>query len=225
MLEIDGHDVSLQDPNWQAGVRAASVGYITRFAVFEFPRNSTEIAKRAELERTIKCFAANLAKHEDVDQLMQAMVKKGYDADLVNEVESISTIAFGRSMFEQMGVEYSPVVIRARRDGRIQTNVPLLSLPAYTRALALAPKLRETMSEDDFQSLCLYNAESHAILQALESAGDQLDMTQMKMYPCVVPDRGVSDQTMQAALDMLNQMVQQSVAEEKAKKKPWWKFW
>src|SRR5262249_2919211 len=53
-LEVDGHDVSYQDPNWPADVRGPEVGYVTRFAVFEFPRNSTEIRLRAEVERTIR---------------------------------------------------------------------------------------------------------------------------------------------------------------------------
>jgi hypothetical protein len=78
------------------------------------------------------------------------------------------------------------------------------------------------MSNDDFQSLCLYNAESHAILQALEASGDKADLSQMTMYPCVVPERGVSDQTMDTALAALHSFVEQN---RPAAKKPWWKFW
>jgi hypothetical protein len=221
-LEIDGHDVAHQDPDWPAGVRTAEVGYLTRFAVFEFPRNSAEIARRAELERTIRHFAENYAKYENIDNLLEEMVRQGFDADLVKETESISTIAFGRIFFERHGVAYAPTVIRARRDGRVEADVPLMSLPAYTRARAIAAKLRETMPEKEFQALCLYNAESHAILQALENVGDKLDLTQMKMYPCVVPDQGVSDETMDRALATLQQMVERN---RQAKKKPWWKFW
>jgi hypothetical protein len=195
---------------------------VTRFAVFEFPRNSTEIPLRAELERTIRHFAENFSKYDSVDRLMQEMVNQGFDPDLVHETESISTIAFGRMLFEQHGVQYSSTVIRARRDGRIQSDVSLMSIPAYSRARALAVRLRETMPQDDFQALCLYNAESNAILKAMESAGDKLDLTQMKMYPCVVPDRGVSDQTMDAAIATLNALVERN---RPAKRKPWWKFW
>ncbi len=221
-LEIDGHDVSHHDPDWSAGIRGPDFGYLTRFAVFEFPRNSTEIPLRAELERTIRYFAENFSKYDSADRLMQEMVSQGFDPNLVDEVESISTIAFGRTLFEQHGVQYSSTVIRARRDGRVQADVPLMSIPAYSRARALAVQLRETMPKDDFQSLCLYNAESNAILKAMEAAGDQLDLTKMKMYPCVVPDRGVSDQTMDAALATLNELVKR---ERSTKKKPWWKFW
>jgi hypothetical protein len=153
---------------------------------------------------------------------MEDMVRQGFDADLVHETESISTIAFGRTLFEHLGVQYSPLVIRARRDGQVQPDVPLMSIPAYTRARALAVQLRETMSQDDFLALCAYNAESHAIMQAMDAEGDKLDLTQMTMFPCVVPERGVSSQTMDAALALLHRMVDQSSA---AKKKPWWKFW
>jgi hypothetical protein len=37
-----------------------------------------------------------------------------------------------------------------------------------------------------------------------------------------VPDRGVGQQTMDAALAMLKAMVERSCS---TKKKPWWKFW
>jgi hypothetical protein len=221
-LEIDGHDVSHHDPDWPAGVRGPDFGYVTRFAVFEFPPNSTEIPRRAELERTIRYFAENFSKYDSVDRLMQEMVNQGFDPDFVHETESIATIAFGRTLFEQHGVQYSSTVIRARRDGRVQAGVPLMSIPAYSRARALAVRLRETMPSDDFQSLCLYNAESNAILKAMEAGGDQLDLTKLKMYPCVVPDRGVSGQTMDAAMATLNDLVERN---RSAKKKPWWKFW
>lgn len=97
-----------------------------------------------------------------------------------------------------------------------------MSLPAYTRARAIFPRLRQSMSEEELQHLCLYNAESHAILQALESQGDKVDLSSIKTFPGVVPDRGVSNRTMDAAIAVLNSMVRQKPA---MKKKPWWKFW
>jgi hypothetical protein len=221
-LEVDGHEVSYQDPDWPAGVPGPNGGYLTRFAVFEFPLNSTEIPRRAELERTIRYFAENYSKYKSIDPLMQEMVDQGFDPDLVHETESISTIAFGRTLFQEHGIRYSPTIIRALRDGHVQTDVPLMSIPAYTRARALAVQLRETMPKENFQALCLYNAESNVIVQAMEAAGDQLDLAKIKMYPCVVPDRGVSDQTMDAAIATLNALVERNRSTEK---KPWWRFW
>lgn len=222
-LEIDGHDVSHHDPDWPAGVPAREFGYVTRFAVFEFPRNSAEVARRAELERTIRHFAENFASYPSVDRLMAAMVEQGFDPDLVHQAESISTIAFGRTFFEPHGAQYASTIIRARRDGRVEAEVPLMSLPAYSRARALAVRLRETMPPEAFQALCFYNAESNALLQAIEAAGGKPDLTRMQLFPCVVPDRGVSDQTMQAALAALNDLIARN--RPAAKKKPWWKFW
>lgn len=221
-LEIDGHDVSYHDPQWPAGVPGPDFGYLMRFAVFEFPRNSQEIRRRVELERTIRYFAEHYSKYDNVDQLMAAMANQGFQPELVHETESISTIAFGRSLFEQLGVKYSPTIIRARNDGQIETDVPLMSIPAYTRARALAFQLRETMSREDYQNLCCYNAESQVLLQVMEAKGDDGDLSGMKMYPCVVPDQHVSQQTMDAALEILNRIVERNRA---AKKRPWWKFW
>ena len=37
------------------------------------------------------------------------------------------------------------------------------------------------MPKEDFQSLCLYNAESNAILKAREAAGEKLDLSKIKI--------------------------------------------
>lgn len=222
-LELNGHEVSLSDRNWPAGHAAPDYGYLTLFAVFEFAEES-HLRKRAELDRTLRHFAKNFHRHESVDQLMEEMVNDGFDADVVHETEAISTIAFGRFLFEEHGVQYSSTIIRARRDGRIETDVPLMSLPAYSRARALAPELITGMLKQDYQSLCLYNAESHAILQALEGQPEDYDLSQLTMYPCVVPDRGVSDATMNAALAKLDSMLDQNCTPAPPKKTRW-KFW
>ena len=224
-MEIDGHDVSHCDLHWPAGIQPKQVGYVTRFAVFEFPRNSREIARRAELERTILHFAANYAKYAEIDELMTVMEKEGFDPELVHEVESFSTIAFGRALFEPLGAQYCQTVIRARRDGRLEKDVPLMTIPAFTRARALVSRLGETMPLEQFQALAMYNAESHVLAQVLETEGDQADLTQIQMFPLIVPDRGVSQETMEAGMALLHKMIEDYRAMLKSKKKPWWKFW
>jgi len=220
-LEIDGHEVSHHDPDWPAGVLGPDFGYMIRFAVFEFMRNS-QMRARTDQDGTIRHFAENFSRHDSVDELMAAMIEQGFDPDLVHEAESISTIAFSRNLFEQHGVQFSPTIIRARRDGRVETDVPLMSIPSYSRARALAAELRETMKPDDFQSLCIYNAEAQAILKAIEAGGDKVDLTRIKMFPCVVPERGASKQTMELAVAKLNEMANQN---RTPPKKPRWKFW
>jgi len=59
-------------------------------------------------------------------------------------------------------------------------------------------------------SLCLYHAESNGILKAMEAEGDKIDLTKIRMYPCVVPDRGVSDQTWNAAIAEMNEMLERN---------------
>ena len=221
-LEIDGHDVSHRDPDWPAGVTSSKAGYLTRFAVFELPPG--EVERRAELDRTIRHFAAHYPRSGSADELMEEMVRQGFDPDLVHETESISTIAFGRVLFEERGVSYPSTIIRARDDGRVEADVPLLSIPAYSRARALAPQIQQALKPDDFTSLCVYSAESHAILQAMEGSEKELDLAGLTLYPCVVPDREVSRETMDAALHLLQRMVARP-SPEPPPAKPWWKVW
>jgi hypothetical protein len=224
-LEVDGHDVSHHDPDWPADVRGPDSGFQMRFAVFEFPRDSPELVRRAELERTIRHFAADFSRYDSIDRLKDAMVSEGFDPDLIHETESISTIAFGRTFFEPLGLQYQPTVIRARRDGRVETDVPLMSIPAYTRALALAAQLRETMTPDDFQKLCLYNAESVSIMMtvnAINAAGAKVDPARIRMYPPIASDCDVSDETMDAAVAVVQNLMARNRAA--GRKKTWWKF-
>lgn len=229
-LEIDGHDVSHRDPDWPAGVASSSSGYLTRFAVFEL--SPEEVERRAGLDRTILHFAEHYPRSASAHELMEEMVRQGFDPDLVHETESISTIAFGRYFFEDRGVSYPPTIIRARGDGRVQADVPLLSIPAYSRARALAPRLEQVMERDGFTDLCVYSAESNAILNAMEAEPD-LDLAGLTLFPCVVPDRDVSDETMDAALHLQQQMVApkrpatppETKSPAPPPAKPWWKVW
>jgi hypothetical protein len=229
-LEIDGHDVSHRDPDWPAGVAVSGGGYVTRFAVFEL--SPGEVERRAELDRTILHFAGHYPRSGSADALMEEMVRQGFDPDLVHEAESVSTIAFGRLLFEDRGVSYAPTITRARADGRIEVDVPLLSIPAYSRARALAPRLRQALTPDDFTTLCVYSAESNAILNAMEGS-ENVDLAGFTLHPCVVPDREVPHETMDAALHLLQRMVDRHRPAPPPEKqgsapparKPWWKVW
>lgn len=219
-MEIGGHDILHTDADWPAGVASSAAGYLTRFAVFEL--SPAEIARRGELDRTILHFAGHYAGGGFTDELVEEMVRQGFDPDLVHETEMISTIAFGRHFFEPRGVVYPPTIIRARADGRVEADVPLLSLPAYTRARALAPRLEQTLAPDDFVSLCCHSAESGAILKAMESDGD-VDLTALTFAPCAVPDRDASPETMDAALRLQQRGMDERLPAPPVK--PWWKLW
>lgn len=220
-LEIDGHEVSHSDPDWPAGVTGPEVGYLVRYAVFEFPKNSNQLTQRAELERTIHYFIDHFHKYEYTETLLEEMAEKGFDPDLSHEVESISTIAFGRMYFEGHGVEFATTVIRARESGEVEVDIPIMSLPAYSRARAIAAERFESMPEEQLQALCLYSAESQAILSAFEDEGENLDLSSLNLFPCVIPDRNVSQTTMDLAMARLHEMLEA----DRPAKKPWWKFW
>jgi hypothetical protein len=221
-LEVDGHDVYYHEDAWPAGVEGPESGYFIRFVVFEYPRNSREIARRSELERAIRYFAEHYCDHEILEPLLEDMIRQGFNAELVDEVESFSTIAFGRYLFESYGVNYPSSFIWARRNGNIEMDIPLMSMPAYARARVITAQLCATMPADQFRTLCMYSAESQVILNAMNAEGDKLDFSKITMFPCVVPEHGVSRQTMDAAIEKMNDLVKRK---HLVKKKSWWKFW
>jgi|GEM_PF-2335556 len=222
-LEIDGHDVSHSDPNWPAGIDAPAAGYVLRYAVFEFPRNSKEITRRAELERTIRRFIQLTHTAESKEALMAQLDEEGFDPELSHEVESISSLAFGRLFFERHGIQYPTTIIRALENGEVETDVPLMSLPAFSRGRAVLAQMAESLSEEEYQSACFWSAESSGILQIFEAHPD-IDLSNVTLYPCMVPDRNASDETIDAALATLQRIADEEESAEQPSK-PWWKFW
>lgn len=221
-LEMDGHAVSHCDADWPAGVTSDAAGYLTRFAVFEF--TPEEVGRRAELDRAIRHFAGRFGGSGSVDALVDGMVRDGFDPHAVHDIETVSILAFGRSLFEDRGAIYPPTIIRARADGRVEADVPLLPIPAYGRARALFPELQQTLSRDDLASLCLYGPESGTILKAMEELGSDVDLASLVLYPCVFPDREATQETVDAAVHLLHQMIEGDRPRPPAKK-PWWKVW
>lgn len=222
-LEIDGHDVAHHESDWPADAEIGGFGYFTRFAVFELAEDSAEFRQRTELERTIHAFATSYSPGLDMNRHLQTLAAQGFDSDVLYDIENFGTMAFGRVLFEPVGIEYPSFVTRARRDGRVETGVPLMSVPAYNRGRAIAGALRATMPEQAFQALGLISAESHAIVKAMESMGHKFEPSEIRLLPCVVPDRGVSNATMRAALRTLDAPAA-SRGEQSAKKTSWWRF-
>jgi hypothetical protein len=97
-----------------------------------------------------------------------------------------------------------------------------MGIPAYSRARALAPQIRETMPEPEFRSIALDSTESDVILQAIEATGGKADLSGLTIYPSVEPEPGASQETIDAANAILNAIVERS---RPARKRPWWKFW
>lgn len=89
------------------------------------------------------------------------------------------------------------------------------------------------MSAEEFQSICLYHAESNAILAAIDDRGESRDLSGLRLFPSVIPDRDVGQRTMEQALALLNSRVERSYpsldsipdAVTGSRKKPWWKLW
>ncbi|HEU4455106.1 MAG TPA: hypothetical protein VFR81_18730, partial [Longimicrobium sp.] len=92
--------------------------------------------------------------------------------------------------------------------------------------------IRQVLTPDDFTTLGAYSAESNALLNAMEGSG-KVDLSGFTLYPCVVPDRDAPQETMDAALHLLQQMIDRGrpapPPEEPSPappaSKPWWKVW
>jgi hypothetical protein len=60
------------------------------------------------------------------------------------------------------------------------------------------------------------------ILQAIEASDNDIDMSTCTLHSTVVPELGVSDQTMNEALATLNPPTERK---RPSRMKAWWKFW
>jgi len=219
-LEVDGHEVSHVENDWQAGVPVQKgLLSIVRYAVFEFPANSKRLKVRAALDQTIECFIKKASKFDNIDALTQEMEKEGYHPQLIYQVKNISTLAFGRMFFEPRGAQYSPFVTRIRKDGQIQRNVPIMSIPAYNRGRAVLARLESELTEETVQSVCLISPESGAILQALDSGVNSFDG--MVFSPSIVADRECSQECLEHAYANLQELQGSEMGQ---KKKPWWRL-
>ncbi len=223
-IEVDGHDASYEDSSWLKKIDNAEITYATRFAVFEFASDSDSLKRRAEIDRGIRHFATRLSEFDSREKLLEDMVGAGIDPDLAHEIETIGSLAFGRKLFEPQGVRFSPTVIRARRDGTIEEDVALMSIPTFARASALASELLAALTPEQGQELCCYGAESNAILQAIQAQGEGVDLQQLyaeiEFQPSVIPDRGVSAATITKAF--VAQSNQKEVPPPESHT-PWWK--
>jgi len=219
-LEVDGHEVSHVENDWQAGVPVQNgLLSIVRYAVFEFPANSKRLKVRAALDQTIECFIKKASKFDNIDALTLEMEKEGYHPQLIYQVKNVSTLAFGRMFFEPRGAQYSPFVTRIRKDGQIQRNVPIMSIPAYNRGRAVLARLESELAEETVQSVCLISPESGAILQALDSGVNSFDG--MVFSPSIVADRECSQECLEHAYANLQELQGSEMGQ---KKKPWWRL-
>lgn len=168
---------------------------------------SSDMSAAKCLDDAILYFALRYPSCESLEVLQDDMLhKQRFDPNHIHQVTHISTIAWGRFLFQNLGIKYSNTIIRARDDGSVEPDVDLGSLPAYTRAMALVDKIQNSLSRHAFRVLCMYNAESRAIVRAMKALGQSLDLREITMYPVVVPDLHVQKETVQRAFDVVNRL-------------------
>jgi hypothetical protein len=171
--------------------------------------SSSDMSAAKSLDDAILYFALRYPSCESMEVLQNDMLHhQCFDPEHIHQVTHISTIAWGRFLFQDMGIKYPKTIIRARDDGSVEPDVDLDSLPAYARAMALVDKIQRTLSRHAFRVLCMYNAESRAIVRAIKALGQGLDLREITMYPVVVPDLHVHKETVQRAFDVVNRLRQ-----------------
>lgn len=168
---------------------------------------SRDVSAAKSLDDAILYFALRYPSCESLEVLQDDMLhNQCFDTDQVHQVIHISTIAWGRYLFQNLEIKYPKTIIRARDDGSVEPDVDLGSLPAYTRAMALVDKIQASLSRHAFRVLCMFNAESRAIVRAMKALGQSLDLREITMYPVVVPDLHVQKETVQRAFDVVDRL-------------------
>lgn len=219
-MELDGHGVSVKSRHWPADVPNDAAGYTTRFVVVETP-DEQFIQSRQALDDAIEAWLRRYHEFHDADKLIDALARDGHDRAVLEDIEKFGTIAFSRTVFGPLGIDYPETFVRVRGDD-IETDVPLAAQPAFNRGLAAFARLTQIVPWEHLQAAAMYNAESNVINQVADQVGKDFDFSTLKLKPSVVPDRNATN----AAIDRAVAMMQgKSTTSASERKRPWWKFW
>ena len=227
-LEVDGHEVSHVEHDWPTGTAAPNHGSIVRYAVFAFPKDSGFLEARSNLDRAIKAFIRILANLGEGEDPVQAMREQGFSHHLIDQVDTISAVAFGRLYFESAGLHYQPDAIRIRRNGKHEILVPLMGYPAYNRGRAIVARMVSKLSEEKQQAVCLYGNESTPIIHLITQG---TDVCQLALPHCLIVELGCSDEQMAEGMALREKYFAEIQANHASKMaacqpaKPWWQFW
>ena len=156
------------------------------------------------------------------------MREQGFSHHLIDQVDTISAVAFGRLYFESTGLHYQPDAIRIRRNGKHEILVPLMGYPAYNRGRAIVARMVSKLSEEKRQAVCLYGNESYTIIQLIAQG---TDVRQLALPHCLIVELGCSDEQMAEGMALRKKYFAEIQANHAIKTdackpaKPWWQFW
>ena len=130
----------------------------------------------------IKAFIRILANLGEGEDPVQKMREQSFPHHLIDQVDTISAVAFGRLYFESAGLHYQPDAIRIRRNGKHEILVPLMGYPAYNRGRAIVARMVSKLSEEKQQAVCLYGNESTPIIHLITQGTDVRQLA----LPCLL---------------------------------------
>jgi len=226
-LEVDGHEVSHTEHDWPVGSAAPNVGSIVRYAVFAFSKDSGVIESRSNLDQAIEAFIRIIVDLNENDEPVQKMHEQGFPHYLIDQVDTISAVAFGRMYFEAAGLHYQPDAIRIRRNGKHEILVPLMGYPAYNRGRAILARMASEISEERQQAIGLYCNESYPIYQLMAQG---TDVSQIALPHCLIVELGCSDEQIEEGMALRKKHFAQIEANHvnttaAGPTQPWWQFW
>lgn len=226
-LEIDGHAASHADPHWESGPMAPTEPVIcTRFAVFHYADQPDFVRARQTLDDAIRAFVKVFQQDPEAGSAAaeRFLVEHGVAADVADRVRVFAPMAFARLFLAELGARLPDDYTRISAEGELIEGLRLMNEPAFARSSVLAREFASTHElVEGLQRAAMFSSEAQVLNDALLA---KQDPKKLSLLPSLVPDPGVSDETLQWAIKMLEARAQEEASKPaKRRKKDAVRFW
>lgn len=139
--------------------------------------------------------------HQDIDILVSKLMELGLTEQKANEVVWFTSIAFGRTLLNGSGIEFSDVYLVFNSRGKVIQEGLLSENETYQAAEVVALALYA--NQDLFLNIALISSEINSVNQALESGITMEDLRGSKLFPVGVFSETISDHNLQRAFEVI----------------------
>ncbi|MCA9059351.1 MAG: hypothetical protein KDA85_12665, partial [Planctomycetaceae bacterium] len=140
-LEVDGHRASFQDRNWQGPPITGSQSIVSQFALFHFTDTPKWSDQRERLDTDIRDFVVSFAECRDTYVAGDRLVSAGCPSAIAHQIVLLTPVAFARTVFEDLGVQFAPSYYVADKTGKPGPELPLMGEPVFARSMILGKEL------------------------------------------------------------------------------------
>ena len=193
-LEINGHAVSHFDADWKLEPDPPREGAVTQFALFHFAHDPNWVVMRQKVDDAICSFVAAFAESRKIDEAYLELVRQGVEGELAHNVFSFASLAFSRSLLEQLGARYADSYCLIGQGGSVTRDHLLLDQPVYARSLALSHDFKVGPEVDAFKDLALLNTEFQRLNQLMN---DGFPPGEIELPPPVMLQFGVDEESVE----------------------------